>query len=210
MKAAVGIGGSALDGTIEAEWRFARASGLAAASSFDDRAAFQVFPDIATDHIPIFEEILKLSSPTNASEQERRNAIVSRWTEIIDITHTALGIALQEFDSRISILNPTEDQSRTTQAGRYFEPHVTTATDPAYGIGRKHTNFPNYSDHAVLRLFYDIGASATPSVAERQVISEVSAFLNRVIPSWNSFRFVFDQSGFILDQSLLDLGSPLP
>lgn len=217
MKASVGIGGSAQDGTIEAEWRFARASGLAAVTSFDERGAMQAFPDLATDHIPIYEEILKLSPPVDASEEERRQAVLARWLEIPDATNAGLEESLQAIDSRFSIVDPAEDDVRVTQAGRFFEPYATTVPDPGFGLPiglqftQKHTNYPNYSDHFVLIVLFALGgATVIPTVTEQQSLTDATIFLNRILPAWVSFRFIYDLTDFILDTSLLDLGGPLP
>jgi hypothetical protein len=215
MKAAVGIGGSAEDGTIEAEWRFARATGLAAVDA-DERAMLQAFPDTATDHIPLFEQILKISPPVDASDQERRDANTIRYQTVPDATHPGLLADLIALDSRISILPVDEDETRDTQGGRFFEPHLplADATDPPYNVNvatggtRSYTDFPNYSDRFVLYVFFDIGSGNIPDGEEEATTQKIKDLLNTTLPAWCSFRIIYDTTDFILDTSLLDLGTP--
>lgn len=208
MKSAVGIGGSAVDGTIEAEWRFARATGAATVASSDERAFWQTFPDTATDHIPLYEDLLNVSPPTGASDQDRRDEITTDYLFIPNTTNPGLLVDLIALDSRLSILNPAEAEVRIVQAGRFFQPFATTATDPIYNLGRTHTNFPNFSDRFVLYVFFDIGSGSVPTVAENAIVTEVEELLLKTLPAWCSFRIIFDQTAFILDTSLLDLGVP--
>jgi len=209
LKSAVGDGGSAADGTIEAEWRVARSRGLAA-SMADDRAAAQAFPDTATDYIPVFEDILGLLAVTGLSEQERRDNITSRWASAVDATGDSIEDELQEIDPRFSVLSFGDTTTAVTAYGRAFEDFDTTsssASGPAFDIGFKHTNLPNFSHRYTVLVEFAITAGVI-SENEKRLLNEAKDLLNRALPAWVGFMIVTDTAGgFILDTSLLDIGA---
>ena len=207
LKSAVGIGGSADDGTIEASWRMARARGLRAAFA-DGRAAMQIFPDRATDAIPVFEEILDTAPPPGDSDEDRRAVITDLWTKSVDASHQALEQKLQEIDPLFSIEVEDRDTVTVTQLGRAFEdwtPGDPDASGPAFG-GRESTLWPNYSGHFHCLIKYAIPAGAI-SLSAQNSIERAKALLNEDLPAWVDFMFFKTTTGFVLDTDLLDLGA---
>lgn len=208
MRAAVGLGGAAEDGTIEAAWRMARARGLRAAFC-DGRAAANYLPDRATDALPVYEEILDVVAAPGTSDQERRDAVTDRWTQVPDATTAALQAELQEIDALFSIIDGDRDSAATTVLGRAFEdwtPSDPDASGPAFGGGRKSTLWPNYSSDFHCLVLYALSAGAI-TVSARNNIERAKALLNEALPAWVDFLFSRTTTGFTLDTDLLDLGS---
>lgn len=208
LKQLVGIGGSAEDGTIEAEWRFAKSRGLVAAFS-DERSMTQHFPDRATDFIPIHEEILGLVSNNKISDEERRQRNVDKWTRQIDASAPGVEAELQAIDSRFSLIHPDRDLLRTTVLGRAFEDYATgsgPSDGPDFNIfgTQTYTEFPNFSDDFRVVVFFNIGGTVTPE--HLNIISRAETILDEVLPSWVTYSIITNL-GFYLDISQLDYGA---
>lgn len=153
LRDSVGIGGSAVEGTIEAAWRWSRARGLRAAFS-DSRAALCYFPDLTADAIKTYEDILLIAPAPEATDEERRRNIVDKWVGSIDVSTESLESALQRIDPLFSILENDEATATTTQHGRAFEDW-----NPFYIIGEHEID---YAALAALTLELEIdGASRT-------------------------------------------------
>lgn len=207
LKAAVGVGGSGADGSLEAEWRMARARGLAA-SMADERAAMQAWPDTATDHIPVYEELLAEYAAPGESEQDRRVAITDGWTSVVSAASPALEAKLKEIDSRFVLVATSRDNARTTAHGRGFEdfsPSDPSACGPAFGGGRKSTLIPNYSSDFVCLV--NLPFSGPPSLGDLNAIERAKALLADSLPSWIDFQISSNLAGFVLDVDVLDLGA---
>jgi len=208
LRQMVGTGGSAEDGTIEGEWRYAKARALIAAFS-DERSSYQQFPDIATDFIPIHEEILGLVSNNKLSDEARRKRNVDRWTRQIDASAPGVEYQLQEIDPRFSLLHPDRDLLRTTVSGRAFEDYPSGSgpiDGPTFNIGgsQTYTNFPNYSDDFRVIVFFNIGGLVTTET--QNLMSRAADILDEVLPAWVTWSIV-TSLGFYLDISQLDYGA---
>ena len=206
MRSAVGEGGAARDGTIEAAWRMARARGLRAAFC-EGRAAAQYFPDKCTDSIEVFESILELAPSPDASDEDRRQDIVDRWVDSIDYSTSGIEERLQEIDSLFSILENDRDTATVTQYGRAFEdwdPTDGDACGPDFG-GSDSSGWPNYSSEFNCIVMYALSAGSITSASKKK-IERAKALLNRLLPAWIDFMFTRTDTGFTLDLDLLDLG----
>lgn len=205
MRSAVGIGGAAEDGTIEAAWRMARARGLRAAFC-EGRVAAQYFPDRCTDSIPAFEEILELAPSPDASDEARRQDVLDRWIDSSDYSTSGIEDRLQEIDSRFSIIDNDRDTATITQYGRAFEdwdPTDGDACGPDFG-GRDCSDWPGYSSDFNCIVMFALDAGAITGAA-RKKIERAKDLLNRLLPSWVDFMFTRTTDGFTLDTDLLDL-----
>ncbi|MCP4674329.1 MAG: hypothetical protein GY854_02185 [Deltaproteobacteria bacterium] len=207
LKQAVGIGGAAEDGTIEADWRFSQSRGLRAGFSID-RATNQAWPHLATDYIMVYEEMLLLN-PGSLSNEERRRQILDRWTRSIDASAGGVEADLQRIDPLLSTVNVDRDTARTTALGRGFEdetPGDPDACGPAFGGGRKSTEWPNYSTDFVCIVRYNLATGGLTAEAQRRM-GRARGLLREVLPSWVDWWNFVGEPGFILDQSLLDAGA---
>lgn len=221
LRSAVGTGNATpvtepRESLMEA-WRLAKARGIAAATE-DARAMAQYFPAGATDMIPMYEQLLRVSFPVETSDQERRDELERLWTRYLDSAIPTVDELLTELDPSITILIPDHDLLRETQAGRMFQdwdPTAANASGPAFGLiggsaGPNATGFPNYSDDFIFMIRYPL--TAAPTEAQQVIISKIGTVMNEVMPSWCDYR-VFsvgsgvdgDTIGFILDTDLLDL-----
>ena len=221
LKQMVGIGGSAADGTIEAEWRFARARGIAA-SFADERASNQMIALLCTDFIPLWESILGLTPGVNDNDVDRRNLIVDRITRAVNASVDGLDTELQKIDERFSVhcLEPDPDDPRavwndeiTTVPGRTFEdwdPNDPDACGPAFGGGRYSTIWPNYSSKRVVKVIFDID-QGTMTAAQKVLVGRAEAVLTEILPAVCGLQISTSvdsgAGGFILDISLLDIGA---
>jgi hypothetical protein len=206
LKSAVGVGGSSPDDeSIEAQWRFARARGVVAAFA-DERAVSQAFPDRATDYIPVYEDILALSSG-GLSDEDRRLLILDRWIAGLSAVTDELETELQEIDPLFSIVEIDRDDVAVTEPGRGFEdwnPASGDAAGPAFGGGRSSTEWPNFSRDFICYVEYALGSGPITAENERR-IERAKTVLNNALPSWVSFSIYTTDVGFILDQDVLDI-----
>jgi hypothetical protein len=209
MRAAIGEENVAAEGTIAAAWMWCRARGMAAAFA-DQRAVNQIWPDRATDGIPIFESILGIATTAAMSDEDRRQEIIRRMVLIISGVSSDLEDELQIIDPLFSLLPTERDSSDTTENGRGFEdydPNDPASAGPAFGGGRSSTDWPNFSRDFVVTVQYDI-AAGTATAEQKRRIEQAKQVLNDVLPAWVAFEIISNPSGgFILDTSLLDLGA---
>lgn len=210
LRQAVGDGLRARVGSIVEKWRMAKARGLAAIVQ-DDRAAMQAFPNLATDFLEVYEEILRIVPPSGTSETDRRDTVVARYTRTVDATHPKLLAQLQALDPLFEILIIEPELTRTTDVGvrafQDFNPASPLACGPAFdlhvGTSEKNSSVPNFSDDFILYVLLDIGGG-TFTPAHRRAILAAQDELNESLPAWVDFR-TFTAVGFILDLDLLDV-----
>lgn len=211
MYQAVGDGIRAPEDTIVEAWRRSRARGIAA-FILDDRATVQAFPDLSTDYLPVWEEILEINPPSDATDDERRAAVVEQYTRAIDATYPKLSDKLDSIDDLMEILLIPHEYVRTTVPGRGFEdwdPTAPKASGPPMRLGAtgsagdNATAFPNFSDEMIIHVLFDIGGGAI-SVSNQRALEEAKEELNESLPAWVDFR-LFTDCGFILDADLLDI-----
>lgn len=205
LKRMVGAHGASDDpNSIEYAWRLAKAYGLAALATFDERAALQVFPHIATDHVPVFEDILGIIADESQSLEQRRQTIVPDYTSTSEAWTQGIQDQIQAIDERADVLLMDWVNASTTWAGKYFQ-----AFDPVPGEeydpngSRLGTQFPNYSDLKIVFVLFDIGNGSTPSADILLKTEQMTNVLNEVIPSDRDFRVIY-ATGFSLGASLLD------
>jgi len=207
----VGDGIQAGEGTLVEKWRMARARGIAA-SQLDDKATAQAFPDISTDYLPRWEEILNISLNPAASEVERQQTVLAEYTRTIDATYPKLLTALTDLDPLMEIILMPPALTRTTVPPRGFEdwdPSAGDASGPPFRLaatgsaGDNATGYPNFSDDFILFVLYDIGVGV-PSATATRTMADARTELNESLPAWVDFR-LFTVCGFILDQDLLDI-----
>src|SRR5277367_5638913 len=80
LRSTVGKGGSGPPDSIEDVWRQSKAQAIASVVIMVERAAVQVFPNLATDRIPAYERLLRFGAPAGATDEERRRAVAAAWT----------------------------------------------------------------------------------------------------------------------------------
>ena len=206
----VGDGIQSSDDSLVEKWRNARARGIAVFTE-DDRATAQAFPDISTDYLPVWEDILDIPPDPAASITERQATVLAAYTRIIDASFPKLQDALTTIDALMTILLVPHDLIRTTVPGRAFEdwdPTNSLASGPPFNLGTgsvgdNATGFPNFSDDFILFVLFDIGPGIL-SVANQLKFAEAQVQLNESLPAWVDFR-LFTECGFILDQDPLDI-----
>lgn len=206
----VGDGIQAGPDTLVEKWRWARARGIAAFAQ-DNRAAAQAFPDISTDYLEVWEDILQIPPDPSASVAQRQETVLAEYTRAIDASYPKLLEQLQSIDALMDILLIPPDLTRTTVPGRAFQdwdPADAQASGPPFNIaggasGSEVTSFPNFSDDFILFVLFNVGVGAL-TVENQRRFAEGQAELNESLPAWVDFR-LFTSCGFILDQDLLDI-----
>ena len=202
LRGAVGKGGASIDDeSLEAIWRQCKARVIAASGTFDERAALQAFPDLATDLLPYYERTLA-DRRRSASETDevRRARLAARWTDEIGGNDAALEAALQTIDSRFTVVPAVESDATTTIWGRWFEDLA--GTEPFNG-GRSATLFPNYSTEFVLTALLTLSGGGIDLDAQR-AIAEAQDFLADNLAAWIGIQVAVDVAGFHLDVDVLD------
>lgn len=190
LRDAVGEGGSAKDDSgIDGLWRMCRAHGVAAGSSAERRAAYQAFPQFATDLIPYHERILRIAPRVGAPDSERRDVITERWYEVAVASVPDLDRELKKIDERLSILESPYERSISTEFGRVFQAYDSNEEGPAFNLpgSKAHTEVPNYSTHQVVRVRFTLGYAGVPVPSDRAIISRVRDLLRRTLPSDTTF-----------------------
>lgn len=207
----VGNGIQAGPKTLVEKWRMARARGIAAFTE-DARATAQAFPDISTDYLPVWEDILNIPLDPTASEAQRQETVLAEYTRTIDASFPKLDSALKSIDALMQILLIPHEYTRTTVPCRAFQdwdPSAPDASGPPFnlaatgGSGADATSFPNFSDEFILSVLFDVGVGAL-AVSNQRKLSDARDELNESLPAWVDFR-LFTSCGFILDQDLLDV-----
>lgn len=207
LKQAIGVGATAGEDTIDADWRMAQARGLRAAFNAD-RAINQGFPHLATDFIEVWEELFFLV-PGDLCDEDRRQQILDRLVRVIDASGPGVEDDLQEIDPLFEIVDVDSDTARTTEHGRAFEDYDTgdgDACGPAFNGGRSSTEWPNYSTEFISVVKYGITPGQLTNEAKRR-LARAKAVLCEVLPAWVDFVIFNSDTGFILDQDLLDIGA---
>ena len=204
LKQAAGIGGVSPEGTIRAEWLLAKSRGLAAIMA-DERAVNQMFPDTATDFLPVYEEILDAPPSPNLSDQTRREEATRLWVLSNTSVNADLEDALQDVDENFTVESIDRQYTTITQNGRVFQdynPVDPDASGPPFNIG-KQTDYPNYSTE--FKCYINYGVSGTPTAQDYRKMEDAKGVLRDRLPAWISFE-IFKGIGFFLDIDLLDLG----
>jgi hypothetical protein len=200
MRRAVGRRGSASDDSgIDGLWRQVRAEAIATLNTFAERAVLQVFPGVATDHIPLYEEYLGIAPSATATQEDRRQEILARVTFDLLADEPDVRQQLQRIDSRIDTVQLPHAKTDIVMLGKAFEPQNAT---PDYGPTVS-TGYPNYSTEFWVPVLFDL-AGAAPSASQSLVVGRIKRLLNTLLPSWVSFAVMTSSPGFFLDVSALD------
>ncbi len=219
LKSAVGVGGSAIDGTMEAEWRLAKARGWT--SSLDDeRAMYQTWPNTAEEGgIEVFEEVLRITPTSDQTVEDRRQVVLDKYYRFLSAVTSQLNSDLQKIDPSITIGDPSvRDTVTTTVNGRAFEdvdPSSPEANGPKFSqiSARKETLFPNYSQDFIVFAFFPVPPGLISKSDQKKVFA-IRDLLNEALPSWCQFQILTNidpltglPACFILDQDRLDISS---
>jgi hypothetical protein len=202
LRSAVGEGGSAKkDDGIDGLWRACCAGGLAALGSFAERAATQAFPNLATDHIPVYEELYGITPPEGATDEDRRQVIAARYVDRLLADEPDLAVALADIDVRATLVAIPPAISTTVQLGKAFEPQDGF---PTYGGARLSTGYPNFSSDFYVPVLLTI-ATTLPTPVDLTSINALKRHLREALPAWVDFDVLTSTGPFILDVSPLDL-----
>jgi len=199
LRSAVGKGGSGPPDSIEDIWRQSKAQAIASVVIMIERAAVQVFPNLATDRIPAYERLLGFGAPAGATDEERRRAVAAAWTteNLADLPDIERSLA--SINPALHIEEAPYELGALVELGKVFPMPGAEAT----GVSA----FPNYADDFMLRARYTLaGGEVAPA---ETTIAGVGDLLNRVLPTWVDFELVTGD-GFFCDggadgTSLLDL-----
>ncbi len=202
MRKHVGEKGAGPIGGLEDTWRFAKACGIIKVTTMGRRALMQFFPNLATDHIPVYENLLRV--PQQTTEEGRRLAITAKFTLQLSAIIPAIRTSLMAFDPALDVVLQAEAQSVHFKPGKMLRPRDGSGVDysPALG-GIRGSAFPTFSSHFILTVLW---AGIGP-VLPGPILASVQEYLNDVLPSWLDWRIV-NQIGFFLDgfnDSRLDL-----
>jgi hypothetical protein len=190
LRAAVGIGGSAQDDSgIDGLWRWSRARAIAAASSARRRAVNNAFPQLATDLLPYYERALGLPRGSAAPEADRRQAALELWPTKSSAVLSDIQAALWRIDGRFSIVNPDDDKSSTSWAGRWFgalddadeEPEF---QEPGYSLYAAHTS------RYVMVILFNVGYLTAYQTEDARKAAAADRVLRTVLPSYWSWHIV--------------------
>lgn len=203
IRRAVGTGGSAPnDLGIDGLWRRSRAKGLAAASSHVRRALLQAWPNLATDLIPGYEGILRITPPPGQTLEERRRAVVRKYTATPSMVIRDLVAELQTIDTRFTCPEHDPATDIATLPGRAFGPLSGAVETPAYG-GIGSSLVPAYSTSHILYLRLTPGYSGALRLSDEALLAEAKRLIRRRLPSWYEFEITYTTPGFVLGTSKL-------
>ena len=184
LRSAVGTSASRDDENLDDLWRRARAIGIGAGHLSLERAAWQALPIGCTDHLAAYERLLGLSSSSDTTEQDRRDAVVREWTRTILSTSRGIELELQDIDPLFSLAVTDHDQTDTVHLGRIMPPE---GQEVSYGT----TQYPNYSTAFVIGVVYAVPSSLV--VIPSAVLDEAERMLNNHLPAW--VDYVISQEG---------------
>lgn len=206
LRSAEGKGGSAPDDSgIDGLWRWARARGLAAATSETRRAIANAFPFAAADLLPYYERALGLHPGQNESDTERRVGVVAGWTAKASALLRDLEAGLSAIDSRMSILNMAAATEHISHLGRWFGRFESAPELPAFG-GDGCSAFAAWTTRYVLRVFFDVYGEETTyaklSAADARARSSADEFLRASLPSYWDFT-ISTIRGFVTNSTPL-------
>jgi len=197
LREMLGTGGAAPKGTLEDAWRESKVSGIIKVVTMSERAALQALPSKATDHLDVYEAILKV--PRQSTDQGRREAVAAAWTEALSGVLTTIEAKLVAIDAQISLELHTRAQSTTVQFGPPFETDAGVLA--SFDLGEAQTAFPGFSSHFMLYVLWQGQPAGIPDPTTRTTVERE---LNKSLPSWWDWRIITKQ-GFTLDQDPLDV-----
>jgi hypothetical protein len=186
--------------TLDGVWRRAKAIGLGALVSVTESALYQGFPNTVTDELRSYEEIVNVFLPSDASDEERRLAVLERWVADNESNYPAFTDSLEALDSRFSVLTPVHANARYTYEGKVFD----TPGNKDFDQYHDHSKFPNFADEHVVAVLFDVGEGIAPAGEIGMIKTSAETLIGEALPAWNDFVVLLDV-GFTLDLSLLDV-----
>lgn len=195
--------GAGAIGGVEDAFREAKAQVIAAVMAEAERAAFQALPNLATDHIPVYQK--NLGVPPKATAEEDRQAIAAAFTRMPEADIPHLRVAIQEISTQADIVTTDDDTASYVHFGKWLAPRTGT---PAYGIGAAQSSeIPNYSSHFVTIVEWTLAPSEI--IPPANTLADIESHLNEVLPAWQDYTIITG-TGFYLDggpndDSLMDL-----
>lgn len=202
MRKAVGERGPGPVGSLEDRWRFAKACGVIAVTTAGRRALMQFFPNLATDHITVYENLLRV--PPETHDEERRLAITAAFTLQISAVIPDIRTSLMAIDAGIDVVIQSEATSIHFHPGKTLAPR--DGTGPATYGNQKGSIYPNFSSHFILTILWT-GLGGSGGLPPPNKLAAVQRYLNQTLPAWVDWRII-NGSGFYLDgfnDSRLDL-----
>lgn len=191
LRSAVGEGGSAKDDRgIDGLWRRSRAKGLAAGDSAIRRALLQAFPNLATDLIPTYERQFGLLASPDATDEERRKAIVEAWTARTSGTTPALEQTLSSIDSRLSVVAQEWSMAISTNRGRAFESHDNNIEGPAFGGLRTYSRVPAYATAYSRTVLFSVVYATALTIYDAEIAMRARRILRTMSAPWVALRLV--------------------
>lgn len=175
LRSAVGRGGTGSDENgLEAAWRAAKATAIAASLDAYERAAFQALPEHATEHVPVYERVLGIAPGSEQNEEDRRLAVVAAWIARVLATVGDVRRSLQVISPQFNVEELSYDTAVVAMLGKMFPNYG----DEALGVPQ----YPNYSSEFVLRVTYTLAAGETTIPGD--IRAAAKRFLNTALPSW--------------------------
>jgi hypothetical protein len=206
MRKAIGEGAAGPADSAEDVWRQCKAATIAAAMAAIERAALQALPLWATDHLEVYETLLRI--PRAATTFERQVACAVALTEQLGADIPSVRVDLKKISAKLDVDLVAYAQALTTVFGKMFAPRDGSIP---YGsgvtAGLLATGYPNCSTDFVLHVRYtlDVGETIPPA----DLLARARRYLCNVLPAWVDFA-IYTGTGFYLDggpdgTSLLDL-----
>lgn len=183
------------EGSLQDLFDWSRAKGIAAGQSAMERALLQGFPDTMTDHLPVWERVLKL--PSSGEIATRQIAVARAMTAIINATVPGLVEGLQKIDARFTVEDLGWTLGTSTVHGKAFQglPDLTPPAPFGSGVteGLVSTPFPNYSTGFLIYVRYLLPAGAVEPPA--RAVADAKVFLNKQLPFFIGFELYALTSG---------------
>lgn len=198
---------------IEDLARQVKAERIAFAERAVERAFLQNFPEIASDALPVWEQLLLTDGAV--TPVDLRALLALAWQAPEGGTTPSLTDDLQAISSQLSIAIEDPDVTIVTEPSKYFAPEDDL---PPYGLtsppNLTSAVLPNYATRDILRVVYtlddDAGELEIPDIVTR----DVEKLLQQRLASWETWTLTAfsaeDGAGFFLDggahgASLLDV-----
>ncbi len=192
LRSAVGIGGAGPVDGLEDLWRQSKAIGLAAATTSIERAALQALPMYASDHLPVYEQLLGIVPGADETDAARVAAISTAWTNTLRADGEGLGLAIQAIDVRAGLDYLPNATGELVTFGKAFGPRP---DDGSYGTSTQ-TDIPNWSTDFCQLVTYalDPGQTNIPTT----ILLTLRRVLTEVLPSWVDYQ-INNGYGFYMD-----------
>jgi hypothetical protein len=200
MRSMLGTKGAGPVGSLEDAWRESKVAGMLAVLTMAERAALQATPEKATDHLPVYESLLKL--PRAATQLERQQAVGAAWTESLSAVLVRLQVRLTAIDADVTILPLDPDATHMFHFGAAFQ--TDAATFPFRPVGSSsplESSWPMFSQHWIMYIYWLNQPGGIPPAATRLLVERE---LNKSLPAWTDWRII-TKIGFLLDLDPLDL-----